>query len=66
MKKRYVVKLTEEERNHLIDLVTRGRVAAYRRRHAEVLLLVDEGEHGPSLTDRDAAERVRYSRRTIE
>lgn len=66
MKKRYVVKLTEEERNHLIDLVTRGRVAAYRRRHAEALLLVDEGEYGPSLTDREAAERVRYSQRTIE
>lgn len=66
MKKRYVVKLTEGEREQLTGLVKRGREAAYRRRHAEVLLLVDEGEQGPSLTDREAAERTGYTRRTIE
>ena len=44
MKKRYVVKLTAEERDHLTSLVKRGREAACRRRHAEILLLVDEGE----------------------
>ena len=66
MKKRYVVKLTAEERDQLTDMLKRGREAAYRRRHAEILLLVDEGDHGSALTDREAAERVRFSRRTVE
>lgn len=66
MKKRYVVKLASDERNQLQGMINRGREAAYRRRHAQVLLLVDEGEHGPGLFDRDAAERAGYSRRTVE
>jgi transposase len=66
MKKRYVVKLASDERDQLQGMINRGREAAYRRRHAQVLLLVDEGEHGPGLFDRDAAERTGYSRRTVE
>ncbi len=56
--KRYVVRLTQEERDRLEDLVSRGREAAYRRQHAQVLLLVDEGTNGPGLADRAAAEQV--------
>lgn len=66
MKKRFVVKLTLDERSRLEGLIKRGREAAYRRRHAEVLLLVDEGEHGPKLIDRAVAERTGFSRRTVE
>jgi len=66
MKKRYVVKLTADERTRLQGLIKRGREAAYRRRHAEVLLLVDEGKHGPKLIDREVAERTGFSRRTVE
>ena len=60
MKKRYVVRLTLEERDQLEDLVNRGREAAYRRRHAQVLLLVDEGDYGPGLIDWEAAEQVGF------
>ena len=66
MKKRYVVKLTSGERERLEGLVNRGRKAAYRRRHAQALLLVDEGGHGPGLFDKDAAERTGFSRRMVE
>lgn len=66
MKKRYVVKLSPDERAELEGLIKRGKVAAYRRRHAEVLLLVDEGVAGPKLTDVAAAERTGFSRRTVE
>lgn len=66
MKKRFVVKLTLGERSQLKGLIRRGREAAYRRRHAEVLLLVDEGEHGPKLVDTVVAERTGFSRRTVE
>ena len=66
MKKRYVVRLTLEEHDQLEYLVNRGREAAYRRRHAQVLLLVDEGEHGSGLADWEAAEQIGFSRRTVE
>jgi transposase len=66
MKKRYIVRLSQAERNHLEGLVYRGREAAYRRRHAQVLLLVDEGDYGPGQTDVKAAAQVGYSRRTVE
>lgn len=66
MKKRYIVKLSLDERAELEGMVKRGKVAAFRRRHAEVLLLVDEGEGGPELSDAAAAERTRFSRRTVE
>jgi transposase len=66
MKKRYVVRLSAEEREQLEDLVNRGREAAYRRRHAQILLLADEGEQGSSLMDREVAERVGCTRRTVE
>ena len=61
MRKRYVVKLTQAEREQLEGLVNKGKVAAYRRKHAQVLLLVDEGEHGPAIIDNDAAERTGFS-----
>jgi len=66
MKKRYVVKLTRDERDQLAGLINRGREAAYRRRHAQVLMLVDEGEHGPGFTDTVAAERTGFTRRSVE
>ena len=66
MRKCYVVKLTYDERDQLENLINRGREAAYRRRHAQVLLLVDEGEHGPGFSDKDAAERTGFTRRTVE
>jgi len=66
MKKRYVICLSSEEREQLKGLVNRGREAASRRRHAQVLLWADEGEHGAGLTDREAAERVGCTRRTVE
>ena len=47
-------------------LVNTGRVAAYRRKHAQLLLLVDQGEHGPGYIDRDAAEHVGVSRQMVE
>ncbi len=66
MKKRYVIRLSEAEREELDGLVNRGRVAAAKRRRAQVLLLVDEGAAGPGMIDREAAERVGFSRRTVE
>ena len=66
MKKLYTVRLVPQERERLHDLVHKGRVAAHKRRHAQVLLLVDQGEHGPGHPDRVAGERVEMHPRTVE
>ena len=60
-KKRYVVRLTKRERENLSALIRRGKgkVSALKRRHARVLLKVDQGKHGPSWTD----VRIRSFRR---
>ncbi len=65
MKKTYIVRLSEAERQHLTDLVRKGKVAAYRRTHAQILLLADEGEHGPGLQDKEVAERAGVNHRTV-
>ncbi len=65
MKKTYIVRLSEEERQHLTGLVRKGKVAAYRRVHAQILLLADEGEHGPGLQDKEVAERAGVNHRTV-
>ncbi|MCO6439365.1 MAG: hypothetical protein J5J06_19930 [Phycisphaerae bacterium] len=41
--KRWIVRLEAEERDGLKQLVRVGRAAAYKIRHANVLLAVDEG-----------------------
>jgi transposase len=54
--KRYVVRLSEDERSTLTALVKKeGRVGAKKRMRAQVLLKVDEGEHGPAWTDEKTA-----------
>ncbi|SEM80756.1 hypothetical protein [Nitrosomonas marina] len=40
MKKRYIVRLTEEEREWLEELVYKGKAAAYRRTHAQTWRLL--------------------------
>lgn len=54
--KRYVVRLTAEERSALESLVKTGKVPARKRIHADVLLKADQGEHGPSWTDERISE----------
>lgn len=64
-KKRYVVELTEVERADLAELVDRGKVAALKRRHGQVLLKVDEGEFGPAWTDERVAEALDLHPNTV-
>jgi transposase len=55
--KRYQVNLTEEERGQLRGIVdSNGRVARAKRMRAQVLLKVDQGQHGSGWTDEKAAE----------
>jgi hypothetical protein len=54
--KKYVVELTTEERSQLEKVINADRMAAHKRRHAQMLLKADEGPHGPAWTDGQIAE----------
>ena len=43
---KYVVRLSDEERTQLSELVNRGKIAAAKRRRAHILLKVDAGVDG--------------------
>ena len=64
--KYYVVELSGEERKQLKQLINTGKAAAYKQRHARVLLLADEGPEGPKMTDEEIAEAVGCGRATVE
>lgn len=54
--KKYVVELTPEERRGLRDLARKGKAAAYKIRHANILLHVDQSDEGSSWKDAEVAE----------
>ena len=62
----YVIRLSAEERDQLTKLVNTGKGAAYRRRHAEILLRADQGEHGPGERDTEIAKQVGVTRQNVE
>ena len=52
--KKYIVRLTEVEQQELRSLVTKGRGAAYKIKHANILLKADAD--GPAWIDQRIAE----------
>jgi hypothetical protein len=62
---KYVVRLTEEERNELQGVLRRGRVAAAKRTRAQVLLKADAGPDGSGPTDARVAEALEVSTRAV-
>jgi hypothetical protein len=56
--KKYVVELTSEERTQLATMIKRGKTAGYKIRHAQMLLRIDQGEHGPGWSDGKTAEAL--------
>lgn len=64
-KKRFVVELSPQEREQLRAVLHAKRVAARKRRRAQILLKIDEGEHGPQWTDARAADAFEVSVNTI-
>ena len=63
MKKRYVVKLTQQERKLLKGIVKRGKGPAYRIRHAYVLLHADKNES--NKTDKEIAGLLQCHSQTV-
>ena len=56
MNKKYIVRLTAAERQKLQQMVSKGRAAAYKIKHANILLLADAD--GPAWSDEQIAEAV--------
>ena len=66
MNKKYIVELTTEERSQLNKVVQVDRMAAYKRRHAEMLLATDQGPNGPAMKDVDIAAAFGCTAKTVE
>ena len=64
--KNYIVELTSKERKQLKRLISTGKTAAYKQRHARILLLTDEGPNGPKMTDEKIAKALSCGRITVE
>lgn len=56
--KKYIVKLNEEQRQQLEDLISQGKAAARKLMHARVLLKTDQGKHDPGWSDERTAEAL--------
>jgi len=63
MPKRYIVRLSAEEQQYLQDLVSIGRSAAYKIKHANILLNIDV--NGAGWTDEQAASAFSCHRNTV-
>jgi len=65
-KKTYIVELTNQERKELKQLINTGKTAAYKQRHAHILLLADQSPAGPSMKDEDIVKALNCGRTAVE
>lgn len=63
MNKKYIVRLTEQERAQLTEFVSKGKAAANKIKHANVLLKVDAD--GPDWSDEQTADAFSCTPRTV-
>jgi hypothetical protein len=66
MAKKYVLKLTADERIDLERLVRRGHVAGWKVQRAQALLHCDQGPDGPAWTDEKVAAAYGITARSLE
>lgn len=66
MNRKYVLKLTADERDWLEGIVRTGKSAAWKIRHANAFLKMDRGEQGPAWQDARIAEAFGMSTRSLE
>jgi transposase len=66
MTKKYRVTLEAEEREHLRQLLSKGKADVRRLKHAQILLAADESDGAPALADDRIASTVDVARATVE
>ena len=64
--KKYIVRLSKEERAELEHLLKKARVQPYKRTRAQILLLADQGAEGPAWPDEKVAKAAGVTKRTVE
>ena len=66
MGKKYIVKLSKKEREHLRDMVSKEKMSKEKRLRAYILLKADTSRDGCGWTDERIAESFEVSVRSIE
>ena len=61
--KKFIVRLLKEEREELTSIVSKGKTQAYKIKHANILLNVDED--GPARTDKEVAAMLHCHLNTV-
>jgi len=64
--KKYVIKLTADERARLQRMISVGKAAARKLLHARILLRADASPGGPCWTDAQISEALEVSPATIQ
>lgn len=64
--KKYIVTLTDDERQFLHGLIAAGKASAPKLAHARILLKADAAEGGPAWPDDRIAEALESSVPTVE
>lgn len=64
--KLYRVKLTDEERLELKEIVSKGKAAAHKQTHARILLLSDENSASGLKKDKEIVGALDTSLRSVE
>lgn len=63
VRKQYLVKLNDEERKELKEVVSKGQAKAYRIKHANILLAADI--NGPAWQDQEIAQALSVNLNTV-
>lgn len=66
MAKKYVLKLTPEERGELEQVVKKGKAAAWKIQRAQALLQCDQGQAGAGWIDDQVAQAYGCTTRSLE
>lgn len=64
--KKYIVKLTQDERRDLQKLIGQGEAPARKLMHARILLKADSSEAGPGWSDLAISEALQVGTATVE
>lgn len=64
--KKYLVRLTSDERCELENLVHKGKTTSDKRLQAQILLKAERSEEGPGWVDEKISEAFEGSTKTIE
>jgi transposase len=63
--RKYIVKLTDEERKELEQIISTGKESARKLQHAQILLKADESKSEPSWPDEQISKVLEVSLSTI-